>query len=290
MVGPEIGGDERARGAASTGRAPEAEKRRGASDGALRAQPVPPPDDPTAGIVAFRHVPGGTRAAYNRIYRGAGIRHPDRFWTWILDLVAAAPGERLLDVACGEGQLVARASALGLEAHGVDLSDVALGAGRRAAPAASFAVADGERLPYPDASFDVVTNMGSLEHYEDPVSGAAEMARVAAPGGRVCLHVPNLFGLRWNVAHGWRHGDVPDDGQPIQRYGSRAQWTRVLAAGGLEVERVLGLEEAAFDPLDARALAGIAAHPTRLLARLAGRLPVDMASILVFVCRPAHRA
>lgn len=255
-----------------------------------RSAPVPAPDDPTAGIVAFRHVQGTTRAAYNRIYRGEGIRHPDRFWTWILDLVAAAPGQRLLDVACGEGQLVARAAARGLEAHGVDLSDVALAIGRRGAPGAPFTVANGEALPFPDATFDIVTNMGSLEHYDDPVVGAAEMARVVGAQGRVCLHVPNLFGLRWNVAHGWRYGDVPDDGQPIQRYGSRAQWTRVLAAGGLVVERVLGLEETMYDPLDARALLGMAAHPTRLLVPLMRWLPADMASILVFVCRRADAA
>jgi len=252
-----------------------------------RCAPVPAPGDPTAGIVAFRHVPGTTRAAYNRIYRGEGIRHPDRFWRWILDLVEAVPGQRLLDVACGEGQLVHHAAARGLDAHGVDLSDVALAIGRRASPAAPFAVANGEALPYADAAFDVVTNMGSLEHYEDPVAGAAEMARVVTADGRVCLHVPNLFGLRWNVAHGWRRGDVPDDGQPIQRYGSRAQWTRVLAAGGLEVERVLGLEETMFDPVDARALLGMAAHPTRLFVPLMRWMPVDMSSILVFVCRKA---
>jgi len=254
-----------------------------------RSAPVPPPADPTSGIVAFRHVPGATRAAYDRIYRGAGIRHPDRFWAWVLDLVDAAPGERLLDVACGEAQMVRHAAARGLHAHGVDLSGVALAAGRRAAHAASLAlaVADGQRLPYADGAFDVVTCLGSLEHYEDPVSGATELARVLAPGGRALLHMPNLFGLRWNVAHGWRHGDVPDDGQPIQRYGSRAQWGRVLEAAGLRVERVVGLEEAAFDPLDGRAVLGMLRHPTRLLAPLAGILPADMASILVFCCRKA---
>lgn len=255
------------------------------TDPSRRCAPVPPPGDPSAGLIAFRHVPGGTRAAYEQIYAGPGIRHPDRLWDWILDLVEARPGMRLLDVACGEAQLVARAEARGLRAQGVDLSATAL----RAAPGRALAVSDGERLPYPDGGFDLVTNMGSLEHYEDPVAGAAEMARVVRPGGLVCLHVPNTYGLRWAVAHAWRHGDVQDDGQPIQRYGTRGQWTRLLRAGGLEVERVLGYEEMAHAPRGLRGWAGALRHPSRLLVPLADRLPVDMASILLFLCRPAAR-
>jgi hypothetical protein len=96
--------------------------------------------------------------------------------------------------------------------------------------------------------------------------------------------VPNTFGLRWNVLHVWTSGDVCDDGQPLQRYGTRRQWARLLEAGGLAVERVLGTEGA---PLRGREWLAAARHPSRLLVPLASRLPVDMASLLVFLCRRA---
>lgn len=252
-------------------------------------------NDPTMGLVEIRHVDGSTRAAYNAIYADVGIRHPDRLWEWILDLIDARAGMRLLDVACGEAEMVRHAAARGLEAHGVDLSEVALRTGRSAAarrgePAIGLHAANGEALPFPDRCFDRVTNMGSLEHYEDPVQGAAEMARVLADDGLVCLHVPNTFGLRWNVLHAWRSGDVADDGQPIQRYGTRAQWTRVLEAGGLEVVQVLGYEELAHLPVGLSGWLGALRHPSRLMVPLARWLPRDMASILLFVCRRADAA
>jgi SAM-dependent methyltransferase len=174
-----------------------------------------------------------------------------------------------------------------LAVYGVDLSEVALAKARADAPGAVVITANGEALPYPGDRFDRVTNMGSLEHYEDPVRGAAEMARVVKPDGRVCLHVPNTFGLRWNVLHAWRHGDVHDDGQPIQRYGTRAQWTGVLEAGGLQVERVLGYDEVAALPATPSEWWGLLRHPSRILGPATRFLPVDMAGIFLFVCRKA---
>jgi len=239
----------------------------------------------TAGMVEIRHVEGSTRSAYNEIYQGVGIRHPDWLWRWLLDLVGASAGMRVLDVACGEGQLLRFAIERGIEAHGVDLSDVALRHALAGAPTAVAVTADGEALPYPDDHFDVVFNLGSLEHYEDPVKGAAEMARVVRPDGVVCLHVPNTFGLRWNVLHAWRTGDVHDDGQPIQRYGTRLQWQRLLADGGLAVERVIGYDEPADWPQSVGQWLALPLHPSRMLIPLTRIMPVDMASIYLFLCR-----
>ncbi len=248
--------------------------------------------DPLMGLVEIRHVDGSTRAAYNAIYSDVGIRHPDRLWEWILDLVDARAGMRLLDVACGEAEMVRHAAERGLEAHGVDLSEVALRTGRSAAAqcgegSIGLHTANGEALPFPDGFFDRVTNMGSLEHYDNPVQGAAEMARVLKDDGLVCLHVPNTFGLRWNVLHAWRTGDVADDGQPIQRYGTRGQWTRVLEAGGLAVVEVRGYEELGHFPVGLSGWLGVLRHPSRLLVPLVKWLPSNMASILLFVCRRA---
>ena len=244
-------------------------------------------DDFTRGMIEIRHVAGSTRAAYEAIYGAAGLRHVERFGTWLLDLADVGPGMRLLDVACGEAQLPRQAAARGAQAYGVDLSEAALRRGLAGRPHTGLAVADGEALPFPGAFFDRVTSIGSLEHYADPVRGAAELARVLAPNGLAAVLVPNTFGLRWNVLYAWRHGDPHDDGQPLQRYGSPGQWARLLAAGGLAPERVVGHESLELAPTGPAAMLACLRHPSRLLIPLAGHLPVNMASMLVFVCRRA---
>ena len=206
---------------------------------------------------------------------------------WLLDRLDVQPGMRLLDVACGEGELVHLARRRGLEAQGVDLSQVALVRGRTGLAAGALVAADGTALPFPDGYFQRLTSVGSLEHYSDMLAGLREMDRVLDPAGLALVLVPNSFGLRWNVLHVWRTGDVHDDGQPIQRYGTRRQWQRLIEAAGLEVLHCLGSEGAEGAPLGEMDLAGLLKHPSRLLGLVASRLPVDLASMLVFICRPA---
>jgi ubiquinone/menaquinone biosynthesis C-methylase UbiE len=113
------------------------------------------------------------------------------------------PGQRVLDLGCGEGRHVIAAHALdGVDAVGVDLSvaDLDTAAQRLAEfagqtaqqPAALFALlaADGRRLPFPDASFDAVICSEVLEHIPDYRAVLDEIARVLKPGGRLCVSVP----------------------------------------------------------------------------------------------------
>lgn len=98
------------------------------------------------------------------------------------------PGSRILDAGCGEGAL-ALSMAEAFRAHdpllvGVDLSEPNLAAGRlRAsklglASRISFQVADLERLPFRDGSYDVVVSSHVLEHLPDFARGLAEIRRV----------------------------------------------------------------------------------------------------------------
>lgn len=244
-------------------------------------------DDLTSGMIELRHVAGTTRGAYNDIYDDAGLRHDERFAEWLLSLLAPPAGSSMLDVACGEAQLTLAARRRGVRAFGVDLSEVGLARGLAGRPNQGLAAADGESLPFAEGAFEVVTSIGSLEHYARPLDGVVEMARVLVPGGRAAVLLPNTFGLRWNVMYAWRHGDPHDDGQPLQRYGSRGQWQRLLEAGGLAVERVVGYESLELLPTRLVEWPRLLRHPSRLLVPLAGRLPVDMASMLVFLCRRA---
>jgi SAM-dependent methyltransferase len=232
----------------------------------------------------IRRQVGGNRLDYNDIYSGAGISQMDSLFIWILRRLGARHG-RLLDVSCGEGQMVHFARRMGLQAHGVDISDVA--ARITTTRTGSYTlVGDAERLPYADTSFDYVTNIGSLEHYEDMPQAVREMTRVLRPGGRAAILLPNSYGKRWNVQHVWRTGDIHDDGQPLQRYGTRGEWQRLLEGGGLRVTDTLGYEYERAMPYTWPDALGYLRRPQRILSTLYYRatIPVNAASMLIFVC------
>jgi SAM-dependent methyltransferase len=182
--------------------------------------------------------PGRSRAAYEALYAARGLCHLDSFYLWILDLIAPVPGSLLLDVACGEGTLVAFARRRGVVAVGLDLAAEAVMRARARTGSADFLVGNGERLPFADAAFDIVTCIGSLEHFLDPSSGAREIARVLRQNGRAYILLPNTFSLLGNLLYVWRHGEVFDDGQPIQRYNTCVGWRLFLEQNGLRVERI----------------------------------------------------
>src|SRR5258708_5666353 len=72
----------------------------------------------------------------------------------VLKWLAARPGERILDLGCGDGQLTARLAATGAAIVAVDASEAMVSAARARGIVAD--VASAESLPYADASFDAV--------------------------------------------------------------------------------------------------------------------------------------
>ena len=101
------------------------------------------------------------------------------------------PGARALDVGCGVGQVVARLSEAGFEAHGVDVSEPNIARAREFNPRCQ--IYDGRRLPFPDNHFAAAGALNVLEHVDEPEAFVAELVRVAAPGGRIVLSSPNFF-------------------------------------------------------------------------------------------------
>jgi 2-polyprenyl-6-hydroxyphenyl methylase/3-demethylubiquinone-9 3-methyltransferase len=107
-------------------------------------------------------------------------------------LHSAGVGEgRVLDVGCGDGTFAARLAGLGTRVTGLDPAPAALVRAREAHPDIDW-VAPGEegRLPFADASFDLVTCVSVLQHVPDTQSLLSEMRRVLGADGLVAIAVP----------------------------------------------------------------------------------------------------
>jgi SAM-dependent methyltransferase len=101
------------------------------------------------------------------------------------------PGQRVLDVACGTGNLAVPAARTGATVTGVDIATNLVQAARERAKSEGLAVqfdeGDAEHLPYADASFDVVVSMFGAMFAPRPERVAAELTRVCRSGGMIAM-------------------------------------------------------------------------------------------------------
>lgn len=101
----------------------------------------------------------------------------------------SAAGKRVLEIGVGMGADFLRWVRAGAVAAGVDLTEraVELTTARLASEGltAEVRVADAEKLPFPDASFDIVYSWGVLHHTPNPAQALTEAQRVLAPGGEL---------------------------------------------------------------------------------------------------------
>ncbi len=112
----------------------------------------------------------------------------DRLWRRaVVAKVAAKPGERILDIAAGTGTSSEPWADQEIEVVPADFSLGMLRVGRRRRPDMAFTAADAMRLPFADASFDVVTMSFGLRNVADPAVALREFLRVTRPGGRLVV-------------------------------------------------------------------------------------------------------
>jgi len=99
----------------------------------------------------------------------------------VVDLLAPKPGERILDLGCGDGALTAVLAESGATVVGVDASAEMVAAAQ--ARGLDARTADGERLPF-DAEFDAVFSNAALHWMQRPQDTIRGVARALKPGGR----------------------------------------------------------------------------------------------------------
>lgn len=103
----------------------------------------------------------------------------------LIEAAAVVPGTRVLDVGCGSGEFLQLLAEVGADVAGADPAPHMLELARGAHPDIDIRQGGFDALPWPDASFDVVTAVNSLQFADDRAGALREAARVLRPGGRI---------------------------------------------------------------------------------------------------------
>jgi 2-polyprenyl-3-methyl-5-hydroxy-6-metoxy-1,4-benzoquinol methylase len=120
---------------------------------------------------------------------------------FVIGLVAPNPGRMILDIGCDWGFACMTIARAGARAYGVDIDQAAIEFGRSLAAANGISVdlqyANARELPFPDASFDAIVAIETMEHVpvDDRARVFGEMSRVLKPGGLAAISTPNPNGL-----------------------------------------------------------------------------------------------
>jgi SAM-dependent methyltransferase len=157
---------------------------------------------------------------------------PDKGYV-ILPLADFAPGQRVLDIGCGRGELALHAALAGADAHGLDYAAAGLRFARQLRDDLSgperarlhFHRGDGKRLPFRDRSFDRIVTSEFTEHVHpwELEECYRECARVLRPDGHMVVHTaPNRW--RYEIYYPLRAlrarlfgGEAPDpDHDPLE--------------------------------------------------------------------------
>ena len=107
----------------------------------------------------------------------------------VVDALGLRADLRVLDIGCGAGAALERASTVVTEGRvaGVDPTERLARQAARRVPSATVEVAGVEALPFPDDAFDLAWSISALHHWPDPGAGLREARRVLAPGGTLHL-------------------------------------------------------------------------------------------------------
>jgi 2-polyprenyl-3-methyl-5-hydroxy-6-metoxy-1,4-benzoquinol methylase len=142
-------------------------------------------------------------------------------------------GGRLLDVGCGEGQFLRRASRR-FDAYGVDISSEGVAFARLASGLDTVLVASAVELPFEDNFFSVVACLDVVEHLERPEAALREFKRVLTPGGALVISTPNPASLGHRIK-GSSSFIYRDETHVSVR--SVADWRHSLSTAGFDVIR-----------------------------------------------------
>jgi 2-polyprenyl-6-hydroxyphenyl methylase / 3-demethylubiquinone-9 3-methyltransferase len=168
---------------------------------------------------------------------------------WVAEKIwEAFPGQvtKVLDIGCGAGFLTNSLSALGHKVMGVDLSPGSLHVAHThdATSKVRYQVADAYRLPFQNATFEIVTSMDFLEHVDNPQAVVAEASRVLKPGGLFFFHTFNRNRLAWLVVIKgveWFVKNTPKHMHILPLFVKPTELASYCTSHGMQVRKMIGI-------------------------------------------------
>jgi SAM-dependent methyltransferase len=209
---------------------------------------------------------------------------------------AAPPRAKILEIGAGPTNPTSAFLATLGELHGIDVDDELRGN----VHLASAAVMQGDRYPFPDASFDLAVSNYVVEHVGDAAAHLSEIHRVLRNGGRYLFRTPNLFHYVALVSRAVSHGThklvanrlrnlSPDHHEPwptVYVMNTPAAVRRHARLAGFDVERL--------DMVEKEPTYGMAARPLFLvfmayerIVNASERLAPMRANMFVVLRKPA---
>ena len=140
---------------------------------------------------------------YDVLNRLIAFRLDQRWRRAVVRAATISAQDRVIDLACGTGDLSALAVRTGARVVGVDFAGNMLAGARRRGIGAAFVQADAERLPLPSHWATVIVSGFALRNFVSIPAVLAEAARVLLPGGRLVLlevDTPTNKLLQWGYS------------------------------------------------------------------------------------------
>jgi SAM-dependent methyltransferase len=168
---------------------------------------------------------------YNQTYYNKDAGRPEWHYKTYLEKLGVQSGKKILDIACGKGEVLKAAHEAGLDAYGVDISDAAIALAKAKYPFLNLTVGIAEALPFEDNTFDYINCLGSFEHFLDQPKALQEMIRVGKPGVKILIMVPNV---NFEFIDGWEGTDQQAIKETLL---TDAEWSKLIEDNGLKIQK-----------------------------------------------------
>lgn len=161
-----------------------------------------------------------------------------QFGEQLIELLDPKPGEKILDLGCGPGQLTQKIAERGAEVMGLDASPEMIGQARQNYPHLRFVLEDAAAMRF-DSEFDAVFSNAALHWMLDATAVAEKIARALRPKGRLVAelggkgNIAQIEGAIQTVASRYYSSPLP---APRTHYPSVAEYASVLEGCRLEVQ------------------------------------------------------